>query len=835
MSDFINEQNLYCNTASREGSVSSFSELAEELASFPGVVAGVFWDSHFEGKETPEGFTYAQIKSAWESLGNVRVVPLDVNQIRSYSILFKGKMDILVFPYGSIFPMDAVGFYTSQTFMHYIRRGGAVLTTGGIPFSVHAGPDGSCIEAKSDSEMIDIYDKWTSKFGIKYYECAVAPSIQRADTRFLPSCEGLNIGPSKYGVLINNSSHEPVPRPPHGNVFPERYPARQVIPLITGYDRYGARVSTTAVMSQDFEDGSRRIHFSHESPVHPLSPANKQFKEFMADIFRLLDNKIFAKEIKSQYACYYDGEKVDITAEIISFEQVTADAKLVMSISDDSGVVYSQTRDIAVSPGESCVHWSWIPDQFEDDEYFISLSIIRQGQTVSYTQNGFVVWKRDITSTEPAIGIRNQYFSFGGKGTFITGTNYYESTRGEIMWYKPNTSNIINDYRSMAASGVNMNRPHYHHLKWFRDYLIYHHGKLLPYYAELEDYTDVMPDERVWRIWDLFIYLSHKYKIAYNGDLFTLVPEEMGDPRGWFGTTEAVYDKNKRKAQKEFLRALEKRYQGLPMITWDLFNEPYAIPDSDVAAWAKDLKTVFDELGSARKICVGGPAYLGEELDYDCPHGRIGGGFVNTKNRPVLLQELHLAVGEPLSSEKEQAEDLRYVTVSAIRGGVAGVCPWSWTRQLRLWQDTFEHHHSFPMEKWDDRLGLNTHDDGTLKVAGQVFKDIAMLLRTIDFVSYDAQTRTVKTAQGFLITRLADDGENISNAIYHANKTACFAAMDMEAISFGGETLIRGPQGAYVYFFANGGDFHSSGELYVKSESAGMLAVARTGVVKAEL
>jgi hypothetical protein len=33
-----------------------------------------------------------------------------------------------------------------------------------------------------------------------------------------------------------------------------------------------------------------------------------------------------------------------------------------------------------------------------------------------------------------------------------------------------------------------------------------------------------------------------------EGDLFTLVPVEMGDPRGWFGTVEAVYDPAKRQA-----------------------------------------------------------------------------------------------------------------------------------------------------------------------------------------------------------------------------------------------------------------------------------------------
>ena len=49
-----------------------------------------------------------------------------------------------------------------------------------------------------------------------------------------------------------------------------------------------------------------------------------------------------------------------------------------------------------------------------------------------------------------------------------------------------------------------------------------------------------MPDEAAWRTFDAFIYLCQKLGIAYGGDLFTLVPEEMGDPRGWFPMTEAA-------------------------------------------------------------------------------------------------------------------------------------------------------------------------------------------------------------------------------------------------------------------------------------------------------
>ena len=51
--------------------------------------------------------------------------------------------------------------------------------------------------------------------------------------------------------------------------------------------------------------------------------------------------------------------------------------------------------------------------------------------------------------------------------------HYDELTRGEIMWYRPNVKRIASDLRQMRQCGVNYVRPHYHHLKWFRDYLLF--------------------------------------------------------------------------------------------------------------------------------------------------------------------------------------------------------------------------------------------------------------------------------------------------------------------------------------------------------------------------
>lgn len=838
MTDLSNAQNLYAPSEAKKGISKSrhYSDLARELKGYSGWVVGVLCDPVFSGLETPGDLRFEHFVEAWGSLPNVKVVPLDANQIHSYEILFKGKIDILVFPYGNVFPMDAEGLYSAQTLNYFLRQGGAVLMTGGIPYMKQAGPHGKVISTQTPEEMTAVYDKWVARFGIKYYECALLPTQQRVNTHLLPSLpEILDAAPSRYGVLLNNSSHDPVPRPPHGNVFPERYPARQIMPLIIGIDPFGQPVSTAAVMAQDFETGSREIYFTHENNPHPLSPASGYFGGMMQDLFTLLTNRIVAAEAEAEYACYRQGETVVIRAEIVSHEPEEQPCTLRLVISGAGKEVYTQELTQIIHPGQNIQEWAWKPETFGTDEYSIQVLIIRDRRVVSLVENGFVVWCSHVLNEAPVVGIRKQYFTINGRGAFITGTNYYESTRGEVMWFRPNVANLIRDFSQMHTCAINMIRPHYHHLKWFKDYLLYHHRRLFPFYKELENLNSPQPDERGWRIWDLFIYLSQKYGIIYNGDLFTLVPEEMGDPRGWFGTVEAVYDQEKRPPQKEFLSALERRYRDIPGITWDLFNEPYHPTDQEVAEWAADLAGVFSASGSQRLITVGGPLHIGATVDYDCPHGRIDEGFYNRLETPILLQELHLDRPEPLPAEKQQAEDLRYMTVLSLRNGMAGVCPWSWTRQMRLWQDTYEHHCTFPMEKWDDRLGLHTHEDGTLKIAGQVFKDLAVLIKGIDFLEYDLENQQTITAQGRLVAMINGQNGQAGQRLIHAKDDQCFGGMALEKIEWQGQDLVQGPAAAYVYFYTLQGHFSNTRRLLVKSEAPGTLKVTRSDAQAVDL
>lgn len=206
---------------------------------------GVFRDPAFAVREIPASLHPEDFQKTWGRRDDIRVVFLDKEHIRSYSILFKGRMDILVYPYGPLYPMDSFPLFSGDTIKHFLKRGGALLTTGGVPFGLPVSDEGKppvkeATEADGLSLKNEVYERWVAPLGYKYYVHPWQPAETRFDRRYLPSLQGpLNVAGCRLGLVANNSSHEPVPECSHGNVFPKRYPARQVAPLLWGSDKYG--------------------------------------------------------------------------------------------------------------------------------------------------------------------------------------------------------------------------------------------------------------------------------------------------------------------------------------------------------------------------------------------------------------------------------------------------------------------------------------------------------------------------------------------------------------------------------------------------------------------
>jgi len=138
------------------------------------------------------------------------------------------------------------------------------------------------------------------------------------------------------------------------------------------------------------------------------------------------------------------------------------------------------------------------------------------------------------------------------------------------------------------------------------------------------------------------------------------------------------------------------------------------------------------------------------------------------------------------------------------------------------------------MEKWDDRLGLHTHDDGTMKIAGRIFRDASIMLRSIEFKYYDSEKRISYTDKGILSATLGEHPHK-GNKIYHFNDNDCFAAMDSGSISHNGKTLISSDNEAYLFFFTENGSFECCDIIFFKAEKQGVYSFHHDGIINMEL
>src|SRR5262249_20251324 len=154
--------------------------------------------------------------------------------------------------------------------------------------------------------------------------------------------------------------------------------------------------------------------------------------------------------VAAEFACYRAGEAVHVRAEVASHAARPLPCTLRLSIMAAGQAVHIADQTLTLPPGPTVAEWTWQPETFAADEYGLLVEVLRQGRLVSYAENAFVVWQPDGLAHALVLGLRGQYFTLDGRGAFITGTNYCESTRGEAMWFRPSVSNLIRDHQQMA-------------------------------------------------------------------------------------------------------------------------------------------------------------------------------------------------------------------------------------------------------------------------------------------------------------------------------------------------------------------------------------------------
>ncbi len=606
------------------------------------------------------------------------------------------RFDFFLLPYGETFPLE--GF---DAICRYLYAGGGLIHTGGRPFWQPV------VRNRDHWEKVetgDPYEDFLIPLGITYYQPEASDDVI------------LNVTTSlKYSPVT----------PTHGNVFPYRIPARDFYPFSILTDN-PADDAVTFVKTWQNPYGninSRRAKkwclIGATGYEHPFLSAPSS-TGYMSRLIDRLSFPLILHDVRTNFAAYRQGEEVKISFVILNQAETKREADIEIEIIDEKKrITWSKIIPVVVDTREGIsVRTQWKPDSFADDFYRVEVRLKYQDRVYDCQQNGFVVIDEAVLSDGPVVEVGDTGIMIDGEDAYFLGVNYYESRRGELMWVMPDVSQIQKDFAMMHRRGMNYVRIHYHHSKWFRDYFSRIKEELPAYLADAD--TTVLPSERSLRILDAVIQLAQKYRLIFCIDLFSLVPQEMGDPIGWLGLRERMLDQDKIEYQKQFIRLIADRYKGVPGITWDLWNEP-RLDDADISSlkdWAQGMVDEFRKSGDMHPITIGGNISIdvADILDYVCVHTDSPGDFQKPPElaKPYIFQEVWNPASCGYREDVRQAKELEKDFQSFLDTDAVGFIPWQWTHQARLWN-------IYKDERWDDELGLCTRGDGAIKPAGERF------------------------------------------------------------------------------------------------------------------
>ncbi|MHB8154989.1 MAG: cellulase family glycosylhydrolase, partial [Candidatus Omnitrophota bacterium] len=593
------------------------------------------------------------------------VIYFDAAQLSDEKYLDSHKIDLLILPYGETFPDQAF-----TQIKKYIFAGGGILNIAGRPFWV---PMVKINGIWQKADKGDAYKNFMSVLGIKYYEFGESKDI---------------------GLSVTTSAADTPIQPTHGNVFPYRIPVRDFyfledlinindtkqIVLIKGWrNPYSNKQNNLT---------KKWCLIGSKGEGNPLNPKNASSQEIFAQIINHLAFPLIIYDLKTNLSCYVQKEKVIALLRVANIGGKIETAEVEFDFIGKNGLGAFRTKtNIKLRPGQQMIiKETWNPGVFNDSFYTVRAILKKNDVAFDKEENGFVVMDKDILKGGPTFEVKGNKFMINGKPAFIFGMNYYESKLGELNLLAPNLLRIRKDFKSKHAAGINLVRIHYHHSKWFRDYFNRVIKQNLDPYFNIAD-RSVLPSERSWRILDAVIQLAQEEGLIFCMDIFSLVPEEMGNPIGWLGLKERILEQEKIDVQKKFIALLAKRYKDVPGITWDLWNEPRLRIENleKLRTWTQGLKNVLIENGDRHLITIGDnlSLYLLDELDYASIHTENLGDFsgLNNLGKPFMFQEIWNSSGCSLKDEVRQADKLKSDLNIFLKSEAAGFVPWQWTKQ----------------------------------------------------------------------------------------------------------------------------------------------------------
>jgi Beta-galactosidase len=233
--------------------------------------------------------------------------------------------------------------------------------------------------------------------------------------------------------------------------------------------------------------------------------------------------------------------------------------------------------------------------------YHIRATYRQQNQFRGFDENGFWVAEPNALEQGPALGVKNDFLTYGGKPFLPVGTNYFTTEENGWDFFSPRNAAVWEkDFAEMASHGVTFVRTGV----WMN------HAKFL-------DPVTGEPNQRFLRNLEAFLLCAQQHGIAINFTFFAFSP--VAPPQ-----KNPYIDTDSLRAQQAYIRAVVKSFARVPWLCWDLINEPSFsnpalifqgnIPNGDAAeqaAWHTWLQERYKSLTTLAAAWAVTPEELG--------------------------------------------------------------------------------------------------------------------------------------------------------------------------------------------------------------------------------
>jgi Beta-galactosidase len=331
--------------------------------------------------------------------------------------------------------------------------------------------------------------------------------------------------------------------------------------------------------------------------------------------------------------------------------------------------------------------------------YKVRATYRQQGHFREFYENGFWVAEHDSLDQGPALGVKGDFLTRGGKPFFPVGTNYFTTEENGWDFSGPRNAAVWEkDFAEMAAHGVTFVRTGV----WMNN-------------AKFIDSGTGDANERFLRNFEAFLICAHHHGIAVNFTFFAFSPASGAPPDAAAPQKNPYIDKDALHAQQAYIRSVVTRFANVPWLCWDLINEPsFSNPqqifkgnipngdDAELSAWRVWLRDKYknpsaladawgqapEELGSFDSI----PLPVAADLSY-ARHGNPR--QVRAVDYNLFAQDMFSDWVKSMIAVIRQSGSTQLIDVGQDEGGVTnrvlnqfyGLAGVSFTTNHTYWQD----------------------------------------------------------------------------------------------------------------------------------------------------